>query len=294
MVAFIAGAVLTAANLNSAFNALTIRTVTGTSDTLVLADNGGAVTYSNASPVAVTVPLFSSIAYATGTKIVLVNLGAGTVTVAGAGGVTVNGSPLTLAQNAGGTLLKTNTNTWSFLPFSSGVGGGMDLITPTSVAGSGVTLSGGQVTFTAATTISVNGCFNSAYANYKVIFEGVASGADVNRMRLRASGSDASGADYNYEVLGGNSTSVAAQDYASQTAFEYWSVANTVSMVSEVLIRRPNLAQTTMISAQGGRNNYAAIMNGYHNTTTQYDGFSVFTYTYNMTGTLRVYGLRNS
>jgi len=120
MVAFTAGSVLTAANLNSAFNALTIRTVTGTSDTLVLADNGGAVTYSNASPVSVTVPLFSSIAYATGTKIVLVNLGAGTVTVAGAGGVTVNGSPLTLAQNAGATLIKTATNTWSFLPFSSG------------------------------------------------------------------------------------------------------------------------------------------------------------------------------
>ena len=49
MVAFVASTVLTAANLNSAFNALTIRTVTGTSDTLVLADNGGAVTYSNAS-----------------------------------------------------------------------------------------------------------------------------------------------------------------------------------------------------------------------------------------------------
>lgn len=120
MVAFTAGSVLTAANLNSAFNALTIRTVTATSDTLVLADNGGAVTYSNASPVAVTVPLFSSIAYATGTKIVLVNLGAGVVTVAGAVGVTVNGSPLTLAQNTGATLIKTDTNTWSFLPFSSG------------------------------------------------------------------------------------------------------------------------------------------------------------------------------
>lgn len=122
MVAFVAGTVLTAANLNSAFNALTIRAVTGTTDTLLLADNGGCVTYSNASPVAVTVPLFSSVGYATGTKIVLVNLGAGTVTVAGAVGVTVNGTPLTLAQNAGATLIKTDTNTWSFLPFSSGVG----------------------------------------------------------------------------------------------------------------------------------------------------------------------------
>ncbi|CAB4184432.1 hypothetical protein UFOVP1482_17 [uncultured Caudovirales phage] len=122
MVAFTAGSVLTAANLNSAFNALTIRTVTGTSDTLVLADAGGCVTYSNASATTSTIPPFSSIAYATGTKIVLVNLGAGVVTVTAGAGVTVNGATLTLAQNAGGTCIKTATNTWSFLPFSSGVG----------------------------------------------------------------------------------------------------------------------------------------------------------------------------
>ncbi|CAB4174492.1 hypothetical protein UFOVP957_48, partial [uncultured Caudovirales phage] len=102
MVAFVAGAVLTAANLNTAFNALTIRTVTGTSDTLVLADNGGGVTYSNASATTATIPPNASVAFATGTKIVLVNLGAGVVTVTAGAGVTVNGATLTLAQNAGG------------------------------------------------------------------------------------------------------------------------------------------------------------------------------------------------
>jgi len=122
MVAFVAGAVLTAANLNTAFNALTLRTVTGTSDTLVLADNGGGVTYSNASATTSTIPPNSSVAFATGTKIVLINLGAGVVTVTAGAGVTVNGATLTLAQNAGGTCIKTATNTWSFLPFSSGVG----------------------------------------------------------------------------------------------------------------------------------------------------------------------------
>ena len=119
MVAFVASTVLTAANLNTAFNALTIRTVTGTSDTLVLADNGGAVTYSNASATTSTIPPNSSIAYATGTKIILANLGAGVVTVTAGSGVTVNGT-LTIAQNAGGTCIKTATNTWSFLPFGSG------------------------------------------------------------------------------------------------------------------------------------------------------------------------------
>jgi hypothetical protein len=120
MVAFAPGAVLTAANLNTAFNALTLRTVTGTSDTLVLADNGGGVTYSNASATTSTIPPNSSVAFAVGTKIVLINLGAGVVTVTAGAGVTVNGATLTLAQNAGGTCIKTATNTWSFLPFSSG------------------------------------------------------------------------------------------------------------------------------------------------------------------------------
>ena len=119
MVAFVASTVLTAAALNTAFNALTIRTVTLTSDTLVLADNGGAVTYSNASATTSTIPPNSSVAYAVGTKIILANLGAGVVTVTAGSGVTVGGT-LTIAQNAGGTCLKTATNTWSFLPFGSG------------------------------------------------------------------------------------------------------------------------------------------------------------------------------
>ena len=119
MVAFTAGAVLTAANLNTAFNALTFRAVTGTSDTLVLADNGGAVSYSNASPITATVPPFSSVAYANGTVIQLLNLGAGVVTVTAGVGVTLNGTPVTLAQNVGGRLIKTATNTWYFLPGAS-------------------------------------------------------------------------------------------------------------------------------------------------------------------------------
>jgi len=122
MVAFVAGAVLTAANLNTSLNQLTIRTVTGTSDTLTLADQGGAVSYSNAASTTSTIPPNASVAFAVGTKIVLINLGAGVVTVTAGAGVTVNGATLTLAQNAGGTCIKTATNTWSFLPFSSGVG----------------------------------------------------------------------------------------------------------------------------------------------------------------------------
>lgn len=122
MVAFVASTVLTAAALNSAFNALTVRTTTGTSDTLVLADNGGMVTYSNAAAVTATVPPFASVAYATGTIIRALNLGAGAVTLTAGAGVTILGTAA-LAQNESSLLVKTATNTWVSLTGGSGGGG---------------------------------------------------------------------------------------------------------------------------------------------------------------------------
>lgn len=95
---------------------------TGTSYTFALADFTKLLTLNNAAAVAVTLPLEATVAWPTGTQLRLLNIGAGTVTVAGAVGVTINGTPLTLAQFKGAVIIKTGTNTWSFLPFSSGVG----------------------------------------------------------------------------------------------------------------------------------------------------------------------------
>ena len=173
-------------------------------------------------------------------------------------------------------------------------GAGMDLITPTSVAGSGVTLSGGKITFTAATSVSVNGCFTAAYDNYRIVAEGVNNPGGIVILRLRLSGTDASGADYNYQLLNGQVSTPATGSVAAATGFDYFMVGNTTLMVAEGVIRRPNLAQTTMLTSQGGRADYLGLITGYHNTTTQYDGFSLIVGTGNATGTLRVYGMRNS
>ena len=100
--------------------AMTQNAQTGTTYSLAATDFTKLVTLSNASPVTVTVPLESSVAWVAGTQLRLMNLGAGVVTVVGAGGVTINGTPLTLAQYKDGTLTKTGTNTWTFT--SSGVG----------------------------------------------------------------------------------------------------------------------------------------------------------------------------
>jgi hypothetical protein len=93
---------------------------TGTTYSFVAADFTKLVTLSNASPVAVTLPDEATVAWPAGTQLRLLNQGAGTVTVAGAVGVTINGTPLTLAQYKGAALIKTGTDTWTFAPFSSG------------------------------------------------------------------------------------------------------------------------------------------------------------------------------
>jgi hypothetical protein len=100
--------------------AMTQNAQTGVTYSFVLTDFTKLVTLSNASAVAVTLPLEATVAWPTGTQLRLLNVGAGTVTVAGAVGVTINGTPLTLAQFKGANLIKTGTNTWVMLPFSSG------------------------------------------------------------------------------------------------------------------------------------------------------------------------------
>lgn len=91
-----------------------INTQTGTTYTFVLADASKLVTLNNAAAITLTIPTNSSVAFPVGTKIDLAQLGAGQVTVAGAGGVTVNSTPtLKLrAQYSAATCIKTATDTW--------------------------------------------------------------------------------------------------------------------------------------------------------------------------------------
>jgi hypothetical protein len=95
----------------------TINAQTGTTYTLVLADAEKLVTLSNGSAITLTVPTNASVAFPTGVHIDLAQIGAGQVTVAAAGGVTVNSTPTLKfrAQHSGATLVKTGTNTWQLM-----------------------------------------------------------------------------------------------------------------------------------------------------------------------------------
>lgn len=87
---------------------------TGTAYTPVLTDEGKLITLSNASPITVTLPQNSVLAFPVGGSIDFVGIGTGLVTFAAGSGATVNGTPtlVTRAQWSTVTVIKRATNTW--------------------------------------------------------------------------------------------------------------------------------------------------------------------------------------
>lgn len=67
-----------------------VRTVSGTADTLVLADHTKVVRTTGSSAVAVTIPTNTSVAFAVGSVVTLRQAGSGALTLTAAGGVTLN------------------------------------------------------------------------------------------------------------------------------------------------------------------------------------------------------------
>ena len=88
---------------------------TGTTYTLALTDAAKVVSLTNASPITLTVPPNSSVAFPIGTQVLLYQGGAGQVTITAGAGVTIRsqGTKLKLyAQYAVAGLLKVDTDEW--------------------------------------------------------------------------------------------------------------------------------------------------------------------------------------
>lgn len=89
----------------------------GTSYTLQLADANQFISFSNASPVTITVPTNASVAFALGTRLLIFQQGTGQITFQAAGGVTLQSTPgLKIAEQYGGAeLVKLATDTWAIV-----------------------------------------------------------------------------------------------------------------------------------------------------------------------------------
>ena len=176
---------------------------------------------------------------------------------------------------------------------------GLVLVKPTSIANSGGTasLSGGAVTFTGVTNVSLNGCFTSAYENYLLKIRVTGSAANEGLVvRYRAAGTDNSSSSYIVQSLSANDSVVNA-GRGTQTAASIGNVTSDYLSGIDTNIYGPQLATVTNHSslAAFARVGGLLVINvGTFTGTTQFDGLTLQATSGTITGTIRVYGYKNS
>lgn len=177
--------------------------------------------------------------------------------------------------------------------------GGLVTVIPTTIANSGgtATLTGKTITFSGCTSLSLNGIFTSDFDNYELIYSNASSAAGnvVVFLRLRAAGVDATGSDYFFQRLTAESTSATLSYAVTQTAFSGPQISNaTEQNYITARFMQPQLARKTMIDTRGG---YIGILENYYGGNilqSSFDGLTLFPSSSSITGTIRVYGYKNT
>ena len=194
------------------------------------------------------------------------------------------------------TVADVYTQTQSDARFVNKNVGGLNLVVPTSVTG-GTLATNGAITFSASSGVSVNGCFNTTYDNYRMILNITSKGTTANtNFRFRVSGTDNTTSSYNWTAsyyLASNNF----QSYRTTNASlaQVWNSIGQDKEQASMEIYGPNLAATTAASISGSHGAGDINWNGSlgHGSTTQFDGFTIYPSTGTLTGTIRIYGYNN-
>ena len=183
---------------------------------------------------------------------------------------------------------------------------GLKNVVPTSVvvgSGSATVNSNGFVTFTGASSVSLNGIFSSTYTNYTLNFSITSSSvADATVWgRLRSAGTDSSTAYYEGGVMQVGSTLTGINNLN----ITQWDMGKTHSGATdptahssfEGKIFQPYLARpTTFYTHSVSWNNTAIVsynFSGFNTALTSYDSMSFIPSSGTLGGTIQIYGYTN-
>ena len=150
-------------------------------------------------------------------------------------------------------------------------------------------------TFSAASSVSLNDVFSATYDDYKIFIDLTPSVNLDTQFRMRASGSDDSTANYDYQVLRASSTTINGSRTVNQS-FGRFAQANSPGRVTcEFTLFAPALAKDTYIQTFGTRTASDITIEHWHNihtVATAFDGITIFGNTGTITGSISVYGYR--
>jgi hypothetical protein len=182
---------------------------------------------------------------------------------------------------------------------------GLRNVVPTSVvvgSGSATTNANGLVTFSAASSISLNGVFNSTYNHYKIIAKFHGSTTTGVSFRWRSAGTDRTVAAY-YSSGWFARANNAANGYWSANAtslYDIGRVETTTDQRSFVMMdcfdpfdSTKSTSHTYQWQGQDASGLLGGFSNGGYLQQIQFDGFSIFPGAGNLTGTIEVFGYTN-
>jgi hypothetical protein len=179
---------------------------------------------------------------------------------------------------------------------------GLRMVVPTSVAvgsGSGSVDANGAVTFSGASSVSLNGCFTSAYDNYRIIWNvdsGSSTGAANVYYRLGTSGTANSASNYYSVGVYSDGTVGNVNQAATNYGWLYGGPAAETGQRSGFMdIQNPFKTLRTIGQIFSGSGDYARYWNlsTIFSNTTSFTDFLIIPSANNITGTIRVYGYKN-
>lgn len=150
--------------------------------------------------------------------------------------------------------------------------------------------------FTSASTVSINNCFTSTYAHYRIVILVTASSASIVYGRMRAAGTDNTSANYHFQNINGQASTAGAARGSSQTFLVFGNPNSAASWASSDIFQPQLAAPTFYVCATGDSTTSPRNWQytGAHNVSTAYDGISFVSDTGNITGNVRIYGYRNA
>jgi hypothetical protein len=195
-------------------------------------------------------------------------------------------TPARLAVGTNGQVLTADSTAATGLAWAAApVTGGLNFISTNS--------------FSAVSSYSLpNSTFTSTYENYRIVATIVASNTSVTNLtyRLRASGTDATGSNYDYGTLYiTNSAGPTRAWNAAQTSGIFGYIGNASGQII-IDVTKPQLAEATMLATQGNEQSNTEFV-GYSawsrmSLATAYDAMSFIPASGTITGKVSVYGYK--
>jgi len=158
-----------------------------------------------------------------------------------------------------------------------------------------------STTFTTSSSYILSNVFTSKYSNYRIVcnYTNSANSPDL-LIRLTASGTPLGNGNYASSVLRLRSDAGATVSQVTTNGFYLGGGSNTQIAGGFVMdLMNPQAAERTFATAQHSAReevalNYGYLSFGQTQNTTSYDGINFIPSSGTVTGTMRIYGLRNS